>query len=189
MIVLILGLFLFLGTHSVRMVAPGLRERVMAHGGERAWMLPYTVISILGLVLIVWGYGLARQEPIILYAPPTGLRHLALLLMLPVFPLVAAAYAPGHIRAALGHPMLIATILWGGAHLTANGTLADLVLFGGLAGWAAVDWASSVRHPRKPAAVRMPSIRADVVAVLAGLAVYGLFLAGLHRMLFGVSPV
>ena len=189
MAVLIAGLILFLGTHSTRIVAPGLRERVVVNGGERAWRGLYTLLSLIGLVLIIWGYGLARQDAVILYQPAAGMRHLALLLLLPVLPLLFASHMPGRIKAAVGHPMLAATVLWGIAHLLANGTLADLLLFGGVAGWAAVDWVSSVRHPRKPVTSRAPSLRNDVISVIGGLAVYGILVGGLHELLIGVSPI
>ncbi|MCT7373620.1 NnrU family protein [Chelativorans salis] len=189
MLVLILGLLLFLGTHSLLIVAPHLRENVLATRGKGAWMLPYTVASILGLALIVWGYGLARQDPTVLYATPPALRHVTLLLMLPVFPLLIAAYAPGHIKTTIGHPMLIATMLWGAAHLLANGTLADLFLFGGIALWAGADWASVTQRPRGPASSKAPSLRNDVIAVVGGLIVYVVFVGWLHRVLFGVSPL
>lgn len=189
MTVLIVGLLLFLGTHSLLIAAPRLRENVVAQHGTGAWLWPYTAASILGLVLIIWGYGLARQSAAIVYVPPFELRHLALLLMLPVFPLFAAANMPGRIKAAVGHPMLLGTVLWGTAHLFANGTLADLLLFGGFAGWAAIDWYSSVKRPRKPASTLAPSLGKDAIAIVAGLAVYALFVGGLHRLLFGVSPI
>lgn len=189
MAVLVSGLILFLGTHSVLIAAPDLRERVVASRGERTWRGLYTLLSLVGLVLIIWGYGLARQNPTILYQPAAGMRHLALLVMLPVFPLLFASHMPGRIKAAVGHPMLAATVLWGFAHLVANGTLADLLLFGGLAGWATVDWVSSVRHPRKPMTSRASFFRNDVICLIGGLAVYGIFVGGLHQLLFGVSPI
>lgn len=189
MAILVLGLLLFLGVHSLLIVAPQSRESVIARRGRGAWLWPYIAASVLGLILIIWGYGLARQTAAIVYTPPLELRHLALLLMLPVFPLFAAANMPGRIKAAVGHPMLIGTVLWGMAHLLANGTLADLLLFGGFAGWAAIDWYSSVKRPRKPASTRAPSLTNDAIAVIVGLVIYALFLGGLHRLLFGVSPI
>lgn len=189
MLVLSLGLVIFLGAHSVRIVGPGWREAVMARRGKRAWLLSYAAVSLLGLVLIVWGYGLARLDPVSLYTPPAGLRHLALLLLLPVFPLLIAAYVPGYIRAKLGHPMLIATILWGAAHLMANGTLADMLLFGGIALWATVDWVSVLRRTVGATALQTPEVKNDAIAVAGGLAVYAAFVAGLHAWLFGVSPI
>ena len=189
MLVLVLGLVLFLGMHSVLIVNPGIRARVVASKGEGAWMGSYTAVSIVGLVLTIWGYGLARHNPTLLYVPPAGLRHLALLLMLPVFPLLIATYFPGRIKAAVRHPMLIAVLLWAAAHLMANGMLADLVLFGSFLVWAALDLASMRRRTAKP----VPALKArganDIIAVVGGLLVYGLFIGGLHRWLIGVAPI
>lgn len=189
MSLLVTGLVLFLAVHSLRIVAPGFRTQMMASNGERAWLLTYTGVSLVGLVLIVWGYGLARMDPTLVYAPPVSLRHLALVLLLPVFPLLIAAYVPSRIRMTVGHPMLLATALWGLAHLMANGTLADLALFGGFAVWAAIDWISAANRPGS-GKVRQPvGWTGDAVAVLGGLAIYGLFVAGLHQWLIGVSPL
>lgn len=188
MLVLILGLVLFLGIHSTRIVAPAMRDRLIQDRGEKVWKLSYTAVSVIGLILIVWGYGLARQDPVILYTPPTGMRHLALLLMLPVFPLLAASHSPGHIKATVKHPMLLATVLWGAAHLLANGTLADVLLFGGFAVWAVVDLISAVGRGRVVLG-REPVLRKDISAVVAGLAIYALFVFWLHQFLFGVSPL
>lgn len=188
MLVLILGLILFLGVHSTRIFIRSVRDRMIAQRGEKGWKLTYTLISIVGIVLIVWGYGLARQDPIIVYDPPTGMRHLALLLMLPVFPLFAASHSPGYIKKTVKHPMLIATMLWGLAHLLANGTLADVLLFGGFLAWAALDLVSASR--RGPVVLgREPILRKDVSAVVAGLVIYAIFVLWLHRILFGVSPI
>ena len=192
MLVLLAGLVIFLGVHCVSIVAPAWRVAQVARRGELAWKGVYSLVSALGLVLIVVGYGLARREPVVLYVPPAGMRHLALLLMLPVFPLLFAAYLPGRIRRAAKHPMLLAVKLWALAHLLANGTLADVLLFGGFLAWAIVDRISVKRRPpaeahRAPAAPARPAN--DAIALTAGLALYGLFIAGGHRWLTGVSPL
>lgn len=190
MSILVLGLVLFLGAHSVRIVAPGIRSGVIERGGMGAWMIPYVGASVVGLVLIVIGYGVAREAPVVVTEPPAGLRHLALALMLPVFPLLLAAYLPGRIRATLRHPMLIATVIWGIAHLLANGTLADILLFGGFAVWALIDiFAISSRQgePARPA--KAAHFRNDVIAIVVGLAIYAAFVARLHYWLIGVSPI
>lgn len=189
MSVLILGLVLFLGIHSLRIAVPQMRARVIAQRGLRAWLLPYTLVSFAGLALIVWGYGLARLDPLVLYAPPPSLRHLALLLLLPIFPLLIAAYVPGRIRRAIGHPMLAATVLWGLAHLLANGTLADLLLFGGFALWAVIDWSSASGRPATTQASAGGSWSGDAVAIGGGLILYVLFVGWLHRWLIGVGPI
>jgi uncharacterized membrane protein len=189
MSLLVLGLVLFLGVHSVSIVARPWRDAVVARRGEGTWKGLYALVALAGLVLIVAGYGQARQQPVVLWVPPAGLRHLALLLMLPVFPLLAATYLPGRIRRAARHPMLLAVKFWALAHLLANGTLADLLLFGGFLAWAVAD-RISVKHRPSVAAPRRVAERPvnDVIAVVAGLLIYGLFMAGAHAWLIGVSP-
>jgi len=192
MLVLLAGLVIFLGVHCVSIVAPGWRAAQVERRGEATWKGLYSIASAVGLVLIVVGYGMARSEPVVLYNPPAGMRHLALLLMLPVFPLLFAAYLPGRIRRAARHPMLLAVKLWALAHLLANGTLADVLLFGAFLAWAVADRISVKRRSpgeahRAPAAPERPFN--DAIALVAGLAVYGLFLAGGHRWLTGVSPL
>lgn len=189
MSLLILGLAIFLGVHSVSIVAPAWRDAQLAQRGEAAWKGLYSIAAAIGFVLIVVGYGQARQMPIVVYTPPAALRHLALLLLLPVFPLLLAAYLPGRIKTAAKHPMLLATKLWAVAHLLANGTLADLLLFGGFLAWAVAD-RISLKH-RAPRAVpgAPPAPRNDVIAVVGGLALYALFIGWAHAWLFGVAPL
>lgn len=191
MAILVFGLIVFLGVHSARMVVPGMRARVIEKGGgEGAWLWPYTGLALTGLMLIILGYGLARYATPMVYSPPQALRHLALLVMVPVFPLLFATYVRGRIGQVLGHPMLIATILWAVAHLMANGSLADVLLFGSFLIWAALDWYSLVtRNGGKASQRTRPWGRNDVIAVVAGLLVYLVFIFGLHAWLFGVSPL
>lgn len=191
MIVLIAGLILFLGVHSLQIVSPGIRTRVIERGGGLgAWMWPYTAVAALGFILIVSGYALARQAPVIVYDPPISLRHLALIVMAPVFPLLLAAYLPGRIRRIARHPMLIATVLWGAAHLLANGTLHALLLFGGIGVWAVIDLVSITRRGagRTPRALPTRGYN-DALAMIGGLALYTALLGGLHEILFGVAPI
>lgn len=184
--VLIAGLVVFLGVHSVSIVADPWRQRMVAAMGELPWKALYSVVALVGFVLMVWGYGLARQEPVVLYVPPSWLRHLNMLLMLPVFPLLLAAYLPGRISAAAKHPMLAAVKLWALAHLLVNGMLADVLLFGGLLAWAVVD-RISLKRRAEPSVPRLPATKAnDVIAVVGGLVLYGAFVAWLHGALFGV---
>jgi uncharacterized membrane protein len=189
MVWLVLGLILFLGIHSVAIVAPGWRDAQAMRLGDMPWKGLYSLIAIAGFVVLIVGYGLARQSPVVLYTPPAWTRHLALLLMLPVFPLLLAAYLPGRIQATLKHPMLVSVKLWAVAHLLANGTLADVLLFGGFLVWAVADRISVKRRPpRKTPAAPQRGLN-DVIAVVGGLALYALFVMGGHRWLFGVSPV
>lgn len=190
MTLFIVGLVLFLGIHSVGIVAPAWRDAQVAQRGTMAWKGLYSVVAVLGFVLLVYGYGLARQVSPVLYAPPTVLRHIALLLMVPVFPLLLAAYLPGRIQSAVKHPMLAAVKLWATAHLLANGTLVDVVLFGAFLAWAVLDRIAIKRRavPRVvPGAPR--SAANDVIALVGGLAIYGAFLMSVHLWLIGVSPL
>lgn len=189
MIYLVLGLVLFLGMHSVEIFSRSLRANAIARMGERPWKGLYTLISIVGFILIVWGYGQARQEPVLLYAPPVWMRHLSALIMLPVFPLLLAAYMPGRIKTALKHPMLASVKFWALAHLLANGMLADVVLFGSFLAWAVADRISFKRRVARPIQTAPPSKMNDVIAVVAGLAIYVAFVLWLHVRLFGVSPL
>ena len=187
---LIAGLVLFLGVHSIAIVSPSFRARAIQRVGEGAWKGLYALISLAGFVLICYGFGLARQAPVVLYSPPTWLRHLALLVMLPVFPLLIAAYLPGRIKTAAKHPMLAAVKFWAFAHLLANGSLADVLLFGGFLAWAVVD-RISVKRRATPQVLRTapPGPWNDAIAVVLGLAVYALLIGWAHVRLFGVSPL
>jgi len=192
MLVLVVGLVVFLGVHSVSIVAADWRAATIARLGEGRWKGLYSLASAVGLLLIVAGYGMARREPLVLYTPPPGLRHLALLVMVPVFPLLFAAYLPGRIRAAAKHPFLLAIKFWALAHLLANGTVADVLLFGAFLAWAVADRISVKRRPAAqthevPGAP--PSSANDAIALIGGLVVYVVFLLWAHRWIIGVSPL
>ncbi|HRX70862.1 MAG: NnrU family protein [Candidatus Competibacteraceae bacterium] len=189
MSVLILGLVLFLAVHSISIVNEPWRDRLAASIGERLWQGLYSLASLIGFSFIVWGYGLARQEPMPLYLPPAWLRHIALLLMVPVFPLLLAVYLPGCIQAKVKHPMLAATKLWAFAHLLANGMLADVLLFGSFLAWAVVYRISIKRRVAHPVLGAPPSRWNDWIAVIGGLALYVAFVLWLHLWLIGVAPV
>jgi uncharacterized membrane protein len=187
--VLLLGLLLFLGAHSVSIVNDAWRNRMAAKLGERAWQGLYALVSVAGFVLIVWGYGLARNEPVVLYVPPAWLHMVAVVLLVPVFPLLLAAYLPGRIQAATRHPMLAATKLWAFAHLLANGMLADVLLFGAFLAWAVLDRISMKNRTQRPIP-RLPPGRAnDLIAVAGGLALYAAFVLWLHGWLIGVPLI
>jgi uncharacterized membrane protein len=189
MSLLIVGLLLFLGVHSVAFAAPTLRARTIERLGERAWKGLYALVSLIGFALICYGFGLARPTPTVLYSPPAWARYAALIFMLPVFPLLLAAYLPGRIKSAAKHPMLAAVKFWAFAHLLANGTLADVLLFGGFLVWAVMDRISLKRRPAPTVRAAPPYPWNDVVAVVAGLAIYALLIAWAHQRLFGVSPL
>lgn len=189
MTILIVGLVLFLGVHSLSISNEPLRNRLQASMGEAAFKGLYSVVSLIGLVLIIWGYGAARMDPTVIYTPPGWLRHLAMLLLVPVFPLLFATYFPGKIKAKLGHPMLAAVKLWALAHLLANGMLHDLLLFGSFLAWAVADRISMKRRTQRPIPTLPASKANDAIAVVGGLAVYVVFVLWAHQWLFGVAPV
>jgi len=187
---LIAGLVIFLGVHSVRMLAEGWRTRMRARLGEGAWKGLYSLLSLAGLVLIVWGFDLAREQPVILWTPPTGLRHAASLLTLLAFVLLAAAYVPGNaIKARLHHPMVLGVKTWALAHLLSTGMLAHLMLFGAFLIWAVANFSLSRRRDRRDG-VSYPAGRATATMITAvlGVAAWAVFAFGLHGLLIGIKP-
>jgi len=189
MTLLLAGMLLFIGAHSVSIVAPRWRDGMVARFGEQSWKGLYAVVSLVGFVMLILGYSAARHSPVVLYLPPAWMRHLALALMLPVFPLLIATYLPGRISRAAKHPMLLATKVWATAHLLANGMLAGVVLFGGLLAWAVADRISLKRRPARPIPGAPPRSANDLLAVVLGLLIYVAFVGALHEALFGVSPL
>ena len=190
MTLLILGLVIFLGSHSVRIFAEPWRGARIAAMGLNAWKGVYSIVAIAGFVLIVWGYGVARGAPVILYSPPVWTKHVAALLTIPAFILLAAAYVPGtRIKRAVGHPMIAGVKAWAFAHLLANGTLADVVLFGAFLVWAIVDYIAARRRDRAAGTVYVVGpITRDVTAVVVGLVAWAAFAFWLHAVLIGVRP-
>lgn len=193
MAVLIAGLVLFLGIHLVP-AFPRLRASLAAKLGENGYKGLFSVASAIGLGLTIYGYGLARFEgPVLLYDPPVWLRHVTMLLMVPVFIFLVAAYVPCRIKRALKHPMLVAIKLWALSHLLANGDLASVLLFGGFLAWAVLARISIKRRGpgagQLPFAAGEPGKFSDIVVILTGLAFYGLFAWKLHPLLIGVPVV
>lgn len=191
MTALVLGLVLFLGIHSARIVADGPRRAFIAERGANAWKGLYTLLSLAGFALLVWGYGQARQQPVVLWpAPPVWTKHIAALLTLISFVLVAAAYVPGNgIKARLHHPMTIGVKVWAFAHLIANNTLADVLLFGGFLIWSIVLFASARRRDRAAGTTYPPGTASrSVLTVLVGVALWAVFAFWAHGWLIGVRP-
>ncbi|MFM2398520.1 MAG: hypothetical protein RL341_677 [Pseudomonadota bacterium] len=191
MTLLILGLVIFLGAHSVRIFAEGWRAGFIARRGEMAYKGLYTVMSLIGLVLLVWGYGAARATPIDVWSPPRGMNHAAALLTLIAFVFLVAAYVPGNaIKAKLKHPMVLSVKVWAFAHLISNGRLADIVLFGAFLLWAVLsfraargrDWALNTVYPPGRAGP-------TVTTVIVGLALWAVFAMWAHAWLIGVAPL
>lgn len=188
MAIFLAGLVLFLGVHSISIINDPWRNRMVDKIGEIPWKGIYSLVAIAGLIMLVWGYGLARYDTTQLYSPPTWLQHISLLLLLPVFPLLIAAYLPGRIKAAAKHPMLLAVKLWALSHLLANGSVISVILFGSILAWAVVD-RISLKHRNQRPTPGIPSTQFnDILAVVAGIGMYIAFVLWLHNLLFGVSP-
>ncbi|MGH8495638.1 MAG: NnrU family protein [Gammaproteobacteria bacterium] len=190
MALLILGLLIFLGAHSTRLVAEGWRQRQLARFGTGRWKAMMAAVSIVGFVLLVWGFGLARQQPTLLYVPPTGLRHVNELLTVIAFVLLAAAYVPrNHFKAALGHPMTTAIVVWATGHLLVNGMLHDVLLFGAFLAWAAINLAVSRRRDRAAGIIHAQgTLGGDALALLIGIAAWVAFAFWLHARWIGADP-
>ena len=191
MLILLLGLLVFLGVHSVRIVADGWRSATIARVGELPWKAVYAVLSIIGFVLIVWGFSLARQQPVQLWMPPRGMRHLASLLTLIAFVLLAATYVPRNaIKARLHHPMVLSVKVWALAHLLANGNLAHVVLFGTFLAWAVLSFRAARGRDRAAGTVYAAGSTAGTLAtVVVGVAGWALFAFWAHGALIGIRPI
>lgn len=190
MTVLILGLFIFLGAHSVRMFADTWRTAQICRLGPGGWKGLFTLVSIAGLALVVWGYGLAGAHPVVVWVPPAWTRYVAALFTIPAFVLITAAYVPGNrIKAALGHPMVAGVQAWALAHLLASGTLAAVVLFGAFLAWAVADFVSARRRDREAGTSYPTGTPArDATVAVVGLAAWALFGFVLHGWMTGVRP-
>jgi len=190
MTILILGLILFLGLHSVRIFADGWRTAMLARLGEKPWKGLYSIVSLLGFGLIIYGFGLARNDPVVLWTPPLFMRHLAGLLVLVSFILLAAAYVPRNgIKARLHHPMVLGVKVWALAHLLANGMLHDVLLFGAFLAWAVLCFRAARRRDRA-AGTAYPAggAGATIATVFAGIAGWAVFAFWLHGLLIGIRP-
>jgi uncharacterized membrane protein len=187
---LIVGLLLFLGTHSVRIFADDWRTARIAAFGEQRWKGLYSLLSLVGFVLVVWGYRQARLDPIVLYSPPLWTRHLAAVLTIPAFVLIVAAYVKGNrIKARVGHPMVAGVKLWAFAHLIANGMLVDVVLFGSFLAWSIASFVAARRRDRIAGTVyAVGPVSRDVTAIAIGVVAWAAFAFWLHGALIGVRP-
>ncbi len=187
---LILGLMIFLGAHSVRIFADEWRTRTRQRIGEGPWKGVYSLLSLAGFALMVWGFGVSREQPIVIWVPPTGMRHLASLLTLVAFIFLAAAYVPANqIKAKLHHPMVLGVKVWALAHLLSNGMLSHVILFGALLVWAVLDFRSSRQRDRAAGSVYAPgSAAATIITVVAGAVAWALFAFWLHGLLIGIRP-
>jgi uncharacterized membrane protein len=187
---LILGLVLFLGLHSTRIFAEGWRTSMIAKMGAMPWKGLYSVLSIATFVLLVWGYGRARENPVLIWTPPEAMRHVAGLLVLIAFILFVAAYVPRNwFKARLHHPQMLSIKTWAFAHLLANGTLVDIILFGSFLVWAALGFRAARQRDRATGAVYAPATaQGTIIAIAAGTIAWAAFAFWLHGWLIGVRP-
>lgn len=189
--ILILGLVIFLGMHSVRIFADGWRTRLVARIGLKPWKAVYALVSLIGFVLLVYGFGLARHTPVLLYAPPLALQRLNALFVLVALVLFFAAHAPpNHFKAWLHHPMAAGVAVWAAGHLMATGSVHDVVLFGAFLVWAVADFSAGRRRDcAENAQYAAGTAKGDIGAVVIGVVVWALFAFWLHRLLIGVQPM
>lgn len=191
MLVLLIGLVIFLGIHLVPTM-PGTRDALRAKLGENGYKGLFSVLSLVGFVLLVWGFGIARQSPanVQLWHPPVWTKHIAFALMPFAFILLAAAYIPSRIRTRAKHPMLAAIKLWAFAHLLANGDLAGILLFAAFLAWGVYDRISvKKRAALGPLGSAQGSLGGDIAAIVVGLVVYAAMLLWGHRLLIGVPLI
>ena len=208
---LILGLILFLGAHSVRIVADDWRTQKMQALGEKAFKGIHALISLLGFYLLVVGYGEARLQTVVLWNPPTATRHISLLLMLFASILMMAAYIPrNHLKIRMGHPMVLSVKVWALSHLLANGNLADVILFGAFLIWSVLNFKSARARDRAQTqgpvsnaevndAVSLaslpedapikPSLAATLITLAGGIALWAVITFVLHAKVVGVAPM
>jgi len=188
MLVLTLGLALFLGIHSTRVFADDWRGAQIERLGRNTWMASYSLVSIAGLGIALWGYGMTRGEPVFIWYPPLWTHTVVALLMIPAFILLAATYSPpNHIRSTFKHPMLLGVIIWSFAHLLANGRLGDVLLFGAFLAWAFITLrAACQRDGDADAAPPNATLTGDAITIGAGLIGYVLFALYLHEWVAGV---
>jgi uncharacterized membrane protein len=190
MIALVAGLVVFLGVHSIGVLAPRWRGAEVAHMGEKRWKGVFSLVSIAGFVMLVWGYGRSRADSAALWTTPAWAPHATALLAVVAFVLVAAAYVPGtHFKSALGHPMTAGVGVWAVGHLLSNATPRDVVLFGAFLAWSIAVFATRRRRDRAAGvAYAAGHARQDVIAIVAGVVAALVFALFLHGPLIGVRP-
>jgi len=191
MALLILGIVLFLGVHLIRVVAPGLRTSMIASIGESGWKIAYSVASILTLILLIYGFGQARDMTPI-WSPPFWMSHITILLMLfAMICLVASLLPAGHIAVKTKHPMVLSVKIWALAHLLSNGDGAAILLFAAFLAWGVILRISLKRRQRAGEITLRPFVSAkyDLYAIIIGVVVWALIIWKLHAWIIGVSPL
>ncbi len=188
MSIFLVGLVLFVGMHSIYIVLPGARDAAIARIGYNPWRGIYSLVSLTGLVLIIYGYGLARQDPVPLFVPPPWARYFAFILMAVALPLLIASFfpVPTRIGRFVRHPMLMSVTLWAVAHALAIGTLAGVLLSAAFFVWTLAARFSLIARPMTAASAATPEPMNDWIAVAIGLAVWAALMFVLHDWLIGM---
>lgn len=193
---LIAGLLIFLGVHALRVWGEGLRGALLLRLGPLGFKGLYSLASLAGLYVLIVGYGQARLAPVQLWTPPSGMAHATAALMWLSLVLVVAAEIPRNaIKARLRHPTVLGVKVWALAHILANGTLHDLLLFGGFLVWAVLSFRAARRRDRAAwaageAAEAPPASRAaTLLTLVAGTAAWVAFILVAHVWLIGVAPI
>ncbi|KRB50781.1 NnrU family protein [Rhizobium sp. Root708] len=192
MALLIVGIIIFLGLHLIRVIAPGLRQSLINSLGENGWKAAYSIVSILSLVLLIYGFGQARQVTGVLYTPPVWMAHITITLMLiAVICLVASLLPAGHIAVKTKHPMVLSVKIWAFSHLLANGETSSVLLFGAFLAWGVILRIALKRRQRAGELTLRPFVsgKYDLYAVIIGIVAWALITFKLHELLIGVAPI
>ena len=190
MALFLIGLVIFLASHSCRIFAESWRNHMIDRLGEVKWKGLYTIASLIGFIIMVIGYGQARQSTVVLWQPNAALIYIALVLNLVAFIFLAGSSPSNNaIRLKLKHPMILGVKVWALAHLISNGTLVNLSLFGAFLIWAVLDFRSSRKRPVHIPQQAQVSTKATVIAIASGVILWAVFIFGLHQYLIGVSPL
>jgi hypothetical protein len=188
--VMILGLVMFLGVHTLT-TQRALRARLVGTMGEGSYKIGYAAVSLAGLALIVWGFAQYRATGLIgVWTPPKAFKHITVALMLPAVILVAASYIRGRIYTTLKHPMLAGVKLWAAAHLIANGDLGAIILFGSILAWAVFD-RISLKHRTDPGGppIAIGGPGNDLIAVAVGVVAYLALAFAFHPVVIGIPVI
>lgn len=189
MLILLAGLLILLGVHSVRIFAEDWRTRTIDGIGLLKWKAAYGLVSLVGFALVVIGFPAARAGAVALWQPPAAMALLTMLLTIPAFILVVAGYVPGsHLKKMFGHPMVFGVALWGLAHLLANGRSVDLLLFGAFLVWATADFLAARRRDGQAGIVRPAGNGImDVIVVVVGVFAWAAVVFVIHEQVLGVK--
>ncbi|SEH67231.1 Uncharacterized membrane protein [Rhizobium tibeticum] len=192
MTLLIVGIIIFLGLHLIRVIAPGLRQSMIDSLGERGWKIAYSIVSILSLILLIYGFGQARQVTGMIYTTPVWMAHVTLTLMLlAIICLVASLLPAGHIAVKTKHPMVLSVKIWAFSHLLANGETSSVLLFGAFLAWGVILRIALKRRERAGELTLRPFVsgKYDLYAVIIGVVAWALITFKLHELLIGVAPI